>query len=151
MDVSSSSGVNNNNKNDLPTAAPNGAPGSSGFPLRPTKMAATFRSLIEKLTPTTDPTRQNGFSKAPEGALFPKTNPVIDGEDCLHDCASCTIKYPSKFSIDQDAKLYGHVDEWSTHLVVATGKTDWVREVANEKGSVMEAVDKLKGSITTGV
>lgn len=31
---------------------------------------------------------------------------------------------------------------WQTHLVVATGKTDWVRDVADEKGSIMEAVDR---------
>lgn len=33
---------------------------------------------------------------------------------------------------------------WDTHLVVATGKTDWVRDVADEVGSVMEAVGKLE-------
>lgn len=82
------------------------------------------------------------FSKAPEGQLFPKVDPVIDGEDCDHDCADCTIKYPAKFSIDEDEALYGHVKGWATHLLVATGKTDWVRDVANEEGSVMEAVGK---------
>ncbi|KAF2104087.1 hypothetical protein NA57DRAFT_62806 [Rhizodiscina lignyota] len=91
-----------------------------------------------------------GPSKAQEGALFPKTNAVVDGDDCLHDCASCTIKYPNKFSIDESEHLYGRVDGWSTHLVVATGKTDWVRDVADEKGSIMEAVDKFRGNISNG-
>ena len=27
-------------------------------------------------------------------------------------------------------------------MLVATGKTDWVRDVADEKGSVMEAVER---------
>ena len=117
-------------------------------------MASTFKNVFARLTPTgssSDLSRDNGFNKAPEGALFPKTNPVVDGDDCSHDCASCTIKYPSKFSIDEVAHLYGGVNEWSTHLVVATGKTDWVWDVADEKGSIMEAVDKLDGKITSGV
>ncbi|KAI5464610.1 Sucrase/ferredoxin-like-domain-containing protein [Mariannaea sp. PMI_226] len=73
--------------------------------------------------------------------LFPKTDPAVDGEDCLHDCDSCTIHYPRNFKIDTEDVLYGHVNAWSTHLLVGTSKTDWVRDVADEKGSVMEAVD----------
>ncbi|KAL3443058.1 Sucrase/ferredoxin-like-domain-containing protein [Aspergillus insuetus] len=83
------------------------------------------------------------FSKAPTAdTLFSKTNPSEDGEECLHDCATCTIKYPAKFDVDQEDELYGHVNGWSTHLLVATGKTDWVRDVADEEGSVMEAIDR---------
>lgn len=44
--------------------------------------------------------------------------------------------------MDQEDELYGHVNGWATHLLVATGKTDWVRDVADEEGSVMEAVEK---------
>lgn len=74
--------------------------------------------------------------------LFRKVDPAIDGEDCDHDCESCHVKYPKGFKIDEDDQLYGYVKGWSTHVVVATGKTDWVRDVADEKGSVMEAIDK---------
>jgi hypothetical protein len=74
--------------------------------------------------------------------LFPKVDPLVDGEDCNHDCQSCDIKFPRGFKIDESDKLYGHVKGWSTHVLVATGKTDWVRDVADEKGSVMEAIDK---------
>ena len=52
------------------------------------------------------------------------------------------MRYPKGFKIDEDDKLYGYVKGWSTHVLVATGKTDWVRDVADEKGSVMEAIDK---------
>lgn len=38
--------------------------------------------------------------------------------------------------------MYGNVGKWSTHLLVATGKTDWVRDVADEEGSVMQAIEK---------
>ncbi|CAN9369737.1 unnamed protein product [Alternaria alternata] len=83
------------------------------------------------------------FTKAKKTEeLFPTTDPAVDGDDCLHDCASCSVKYPRKFEIDETEELYGHVKGWSTHLIVATGKTDWVRDVADEKGSIMEAVDR---------
>ncbi|KAL9068710.1 MAG: hypothetical protein Q9161_006024 [Pseudevernia consocians] len=72
--------------------------------------------------------------------IFPKVDPAIDGEDCDHDCETCEIQYPKGFKIDEEEKLYGHVKGFATHLLVATGKTDWVKDVSDEKGSVMEAV-----------
>lgn len=75
--------------------------------------------------------------------LFPKVDPSVDGADCLRDCASCPTSYPRTFKVDHDDALYGHVKGWATHVLVATGKTDWVRDVADEKGSVMEALDRL--------
>ena len=117
------------------------------------KMQALLSKGLARLTPNTSSTSlvsSSGFTKAPTAAvLFPPVDPTVDGDDCDHDCASCSVHYPAKFSIDEDDKLYGQVKGWSTHLVVATGKTDWVRDVADEKGSVMEAVgnygtDKVK-------
>ncbi|KAI9375310.1 Sucrase/ferredoxin-like-domain-containing protein [Aspergillus egyptiacus] len=94
-------------------------------------------------TPTRSIRSPEDFAKAPspEG-LFPKTTPTEDGEECEHDCATCSIRYPAKFDVDQEDELYGHVNGWSTHVLVATGKTDWVRDVADEEGSVMEAIDR---------
>lgn len=120
-------------------------------------MAALLRGLSSRFvtpigTPNDSTTDLVGFRKAPEpSALFPKTTPEVDGEDCLHDCASCTIKYPRKFEVDEEDKLYGHVNGWSTHLIVATGKADWVRDIADEKGSVMEAVGKSEIQPKNGV
>jgi hypothetical protein len=124
-------------------------------------MASTLSSFIRKgsqfLTPNssslnlTSSPETNTFVKAPEGTLFPRVDPAVDGEDCDHDCQSCSVKYPAKWSIDEDEKLYGMVKGWSTHLIVATGKTDWVRDVADEKGSVMEAVGKCKIQPANGV
>lgn len=109
------------------------------------KLASWMRKWSSFLTPSASSAnldRSDAFSTASEEKLFPRVDPAVDGEDCDHDCASCSVKYPAKFSIDEDEKLYGHVKGWSTHILVATGKTDWVRDVADEKGSVMEAVDK---------
>ena len=97
------------------------------------------------------PAAKGTFTTAPKGTLFPKVDPSVDGEDCEHDCESCTVNLPAKWSIDEEQELYGHVKGWSTHLVVATGKTDWTRDVEDEKGSVMEAVVKCGVTPTNGV
>jgi hypothetical protein len=76
------------------------------------------------------------------GELFTATTPAVDGDDCAHDCASCTIKYPRGFKVESADTLYGFVKGWSAHILVATGKTDWTRDVADEKGSVMQAFDR---------
>ncbi|KAI6888342.1 sucrase/ferredoxin-like family protein [Hortaea werneckii] len=119
-------------------------------------------SLLNRLTSFTNPSksgdstsglksRSDGFQTATvSSALFPPTDPAIDGDECLHDCASCSIQYPRKFAIDEDDKLYGEIKGWNRHLLVATGKTDWVRDVEEEKGSVMEAVGKHAGLVEGG-
>ena len=134
------------------------SPTKDSKPLNAYRMTATLKNFVYKLTPrgsTVDvpKVRKPGeFAKAPTSdALFAKTTPEVDGDECLHDCASCEVKYPRKFTIDETEELYGHVKGWSTHLVVATGKTDWVRDVADEKGSIMEAVDKGSAKPTNGV
>lgn len=85
------------------------------------------------------------------GLIFPKVDPAIDGEDCDHDCASCEIRYPKGFKIDEEENLYGHVNGWATQMLVATGKTDWVKDISDEKGSVMEAVRDCKVEPSNGV
>ncbi|KAK2769928.1 hypothetical protein FQN53_005812 [Emmonsiellopsis sp. PD_33] len=105
-------------------------------------MQALLRRGTSFFSPTTKSPAPGSITTASEDSLFTKVSPEIDGDDCDHDCASCTIKYPARFDIDLEDKLYGHVKGWATHLLVATGKTDWVRDVADEEGSVMEAIEK---------
>lgn len=113
-------------------------------------MTSSISSAIKRtkkfLTPTSSTTAvpqldgQN-FAKAPTTtSLFPKVDPAEDGDDCEHDCDNCPVQLPRGWKIDEHEKLYGHVNGWDTHMLVATGKTDWVRDVQDEKGSVMEAV-----------
>ncbi|KIX04200.1 uncharacterized protein Z518_07754 [Rhinocladiella mackenziei CBS 650.93] len=105
-----------------------------------------LRSVKTFLTPTGSSANlehSTGFRTAKtETELFTPTRPDVDGGECLRDCDSCTTHYPKKFSIDESDKLYGHVKGWNTHLIVGTGRTDWVRDVTDEKGSVMHAVGK---------
>ncbi|KAK4198580.1 putative actin patches distal protein 1 [Triangularia verruculosa] len=86
----------------------------------------------------------NSGSKAELPDLFPVINKEVDGEDCDRDCNSCVVQYPKSFKIDESDDLYGFVKGWSTHILVATGKSDWVRDVADEKGSIMQAVSHAK-------
>ncbi|KAJ9151263.1 Sucrase ferredoxin domain containing protein [Pleurostoma richardsiae] len=76
--------------------------------------------------------------------LFSKVDPAVDGDDCLRDCEDCAVHYPRNFKVEQNDELYGLVKGWSTHVLVATGKSDWVRDVEDEKGSVMQAIGKAE-------
>ncbi|KFA61499.1 hypothetical protein S40285_04544 [Stachybotrys chlorohalonatus IBT 40285] len=105
------------------------------------KMAQALQSLLGSVMGRP---AAAGAGPTPMAELFVKTDPAADGDDCLRDCDSCTVRYPRGFSIDEADALYGYVKGWSTHLLVATGKTDWVRDVADEKGSVMQAVEKAE-------
>ena len=109
------------------------------------------KSLITSKKSTPSPGPASNFSKEPIYALFPKVDPSVDGPDCLEDCSTCTIHYPPKFSIDEEEELYGHIKGWATHMLVATGKADWKKDVEDEKGSVMEAVRDCGVSPNNGV
>jgi hypothetical protein len=90
-------------------------------------MAATFVNLFGRVKTNLTSGGDGSFKRAKtETDLFPKTDPKIDGDDCLHDCDSCSVKLPRKWSIDEEVELYGHVKGWHRHLIAATGKTDWV-------------------------
>ncbi|KAK4696635.1 hypothetical protein P7C71_g1315, partial [Lecanoromycetidae sp. Uapishka_2] len=116
----------------------------------PNKKRMSLANVLQKgkafLTPRTSSDsipRSNGF-------IFPTVDKEIDGEDCDHDCETCEVKLPKGWKIDNDEKLYGHVNGWATHILVATGKTDWVKDVSDEKGSVMEAVRDCKVEPSNG-
>lgn len=119
-------------------------------------MSKSLKSAFSRFnSKSPDPSRSTEhptqFSKASIGKLFPKTDPSVDGKECLHDCETCTVKLPSRWKIKEGDKLYGEVKRWETHLIVATGKTDWVKHVEDEKGSIMEAVKENEGLVTNGV
>ena len=122
------------------------------------RVPAMFKNISYKLSSALSSSEvsvsksEGEFAKARKtDELFPTTDPAIDGEDCLHDCSSCTVKYPRKFDIDETEQLFGHVKGWNTHMIVATGKSDWVRDIADEKGSIMEAVDRGSVQPNNGV
>ncbi|ORY62699.1 Sucrase/ferredoxin-like-domain-containing protein [Pseudomassariella vexata] len=107
-------------------------------------MALGIRSLVDSARKLvlSQPANPDNTTAISATELFPPTNPEIDGEDCSHDCESCHISYPRGFKIEESDLLYGNIKGWSTHVLVATSKTDWVRDVEHEKGSVMQAFGK---------
>lgn len=76
--------------------------------------------------------------------LFPKVNSTEDGPDCTKDCADCTTQFPSKVKVENSRALYGQIKEFHSHVLVATGQSDWKEKVENESGSLMEAFDSAK-------
>ena len=83
--------------------------------------------------------------------IFPKVDPDVDGVDCDKDCGDCTIRYPSRFKVENHRQLYGHIKPFTTHILVATGRADWARKIKNESGSLMEAFDKQRVKPKSGV
>ncbi|PYI19658.1 hypothetical protein BO99DRAFT_384057 [Aspergillus violaceofuscus CBS 115571] len=83
--------------------------------------------------------------------IFPSVEPTQDGPDCKQDCADCTVQFPSKVKVETSRPLYGHIKEFHTHVLVATGKSDWTEHVENEKGSLMEAFDASANQSKHGV
>jgi Sucrase/ferredoxin-like len=115
-----------------------------------------MQSLLQRTTAFLTPsTSSTNLSKSSSVQPSPSSNssstsssspyifPTVEDPSCILDCSTCTTHYPPKFSIDESDALYGHINGWSTHLLIATGKSDWVRDVADEKGSVMEGIGKL--------
>ncbi|KAL4897770.1 Sucrase/ferredoxin-like-domain-containing protein [Aspergillus ambiguus] len=82
--------------------------------------------------------------------LFPTVDPAHDGPDCKNDCADCTVHFPSKVKIESSRPLYGHIKQFSTHVLVATGRSDWIPKVEQEKGSLMEALDSSSAKSKQG-
>ncbi|KAL4985031.1 Sucrase/ferredoxin-like-domain-containing protein [Aspergillus falconensis] len=73
--------------------------------------------------------------------IFPTVDPKKDGPDCKKDCADCTVNFPDKIKVETSLPLYGHIKQFHTHVLVATGRSDWKQHVEDERGSLMEAFD----------
>ncbi|RPA77835.1 hypothetical protein BJ508DRAFT_329846 [Ascobolus immersus RN42] len=78
----------------------------------------------------------------------PQLPPVTDllppaPEECLSECSSCP-DYPRSFwkaGVERDTPLYGGVKKWDLHVLVATGRDNWMHDV-EEEGGVLTAVGK---------
>jgi hypothetical protein len=127
---------------EAPVASPAANNTEKSIPKTSWKMASGFKALVNSAKKLAI---GDSGSKAGIDELFLSVDKAVDGDDCDHDCDSCVVQYPKNFKIDKEDDLYGFVKGWSTHVLVATGKTDWVRDVADEKGSVMQAIGGSKG------
>jgi len=115
--------------------------------------AALKRLGSSLLTP-----RSQSPSATTKETLFPPI-PADDG-DCNHDCDACPIADAAsgsgygrafdKIGIDTSDELWGQVKAYATHVIVATGKTDWIRDVEEIEGSVMAALAAKKTVVENG-
>lgn len=100
--------------------------------------------------------------KVTKDTLFPLVtceHDKTDADECDHDCAACPQVAPDgssgygkafdKIGVDHDGELWGGVKKYSRHVIVATGETDWIRDVDEIPGSVMEALKERvkKGAV----
>lgn len=83
--------------------------------------------------------------------FFPKVNPAKDGPECLQDCADCTTQFPSKVKVETSKPLYGHIKAFNSHVLIATGRSDWKEKVEQEKGTLMEAFEQSSAKSKHGV
>lgn len=75
------------------------------------------------------------------------------------DCDSCSSneKYPPSLSIDTETPLWRTAKPWQTHILCATGKSDWVHSVIDEEDTLAHAINITQkewnktGGISSGV
>jgi hypothetical protein len=47
--------------------------------------------------------------------------------------------------------LYGHIKQFHSHVLIATGRADWKEKVGQERGSLMEAFEDSSAKSKRGV
>ncbi|EIW62061.1 uncharacterized protein TRAVEDRAFT_115405 [Trametes versicolor FP-101664 SS1] len=64
---------------------------------------------------------------------------------CADPCDEGHDEYP-KFDVDRETEMLGSVKPYARQIVISTGKSDWVREVTDAKGTLAAYVDELSSS-----
>src|SRR5579859_6591072 len=139
-----------------------GSPASSLRPGTMDKLPAGIRNKFLKkqaakaaesasTSGTTTPSTGSILSGA-ETPLTPTTQdpeipfPLSDLDACLACDTPCTpeevASYPAYIakSIDRELPLLGSVKPYGRHILVATGKTDWMHSIDEEEGSVTRGI-----------
>ena len=83
--------------------------------------------------------------------LFPIAANI--SEECIKDCNACPSygRAFDKIGIDDRSEVWGAVNQYSTHVIVATGQTDWIRDVVDIPGSVMAGLQEDRELVENGV
>ncbi|KAI0832314.1 Sucrase/ferredoxin-like-domain-containing protein [Trametes gibbosa] len=73
--------------------------------------------------------------------------PVTDApcRGCADPCDEGHDEYP-KFDVDLETQMLGSVKPYARQIVISTGKSDWVREVTDAKGTLAAYVDEISSS-----
>jgi len=73
----------------------------------------------------------------------------VSGADCRTCSDPCDLgheAYPSRFDIDMDTQMLGSVKPYHRQIVISTGKSDWERDITDDKASLAAAMLQ----VTTG-
>ncbi|KAI0638074.1 Sucrase/ferredoxin-like-domain-containing protein [Trametes polyzona] len=73
--------------------------------------------------------------------------PISDApcRGCADPCDEGHEEYP-KFDVDMETEMLGSVKPYARQIVISTGKSDWVREVTDAKGTLAAYVDDISSS-----
>ena len=120
------------------------------------KQAAAAKSEAESTSTsgTSTPLQSGAESQLPSP---PKTSsssphipfPLSDLDECLSCNSPCTneaanASYPKYIakSIDRELPLAGSVKPYGRHVLISTGKTDWIHSIDEEEGSIAQGIFK---------
>ncbi|KAI0677141.1 Sucrase/ferredoxin-like-domain-containing protein [Trametes maxima] len=78
-----------------------------------------------------------------QAASVPVTDAPCRG--CADPCDEGHDEYP-KFDVDRETEMLGSVKPYARQIVISSGKSDWVREVTDAKGSLAAYVHDLSSS-----
>jgi len=114
------------------------------------KKAATATGTSDDSTSSTPTTLRSGTEtqiSTPATSATPEIPfPLSNLEDCLACNSPCTdeeqASYPSYIlkSVDRELPLMGSVKPYGRHLLISTGKADWVHSIDEEDGSVAQGL-----------
>lgn len=116
------------------------------------KQAATAKSESASTSGSSTPLQSGAESQLPSplrGSSSPEIPfPLARLEECLACNAPCTdeeqVSYPSYISksIDRESPLAGSVKPYGRHILISTGRTNWIHSIDEEEGSVAQGIFK---------
>lgn len=62
--------------------------------------------------------------------------------ECSQECDSCSLKFPSSVSIEEDGPLWDSTKPYGMHIVIPTNKSDWKHDALDVPSTLAHAVDK---------
>lgn len=64
---------------------------------------------------------------------------------CDLECSSCHQDYPKSVTVEEDTVLWKSSKEYGLHLVVSTGKTDWIHDATLTSATVANSTSSWAG------
>ncbi|ODQ82086.1 hypothetical protein BABINDRAFT_160282 [Babjeviella inositovora NRRL Y-12698] len=90
-------------------------------------------------------------AKAEIAEIIPVVN-ESDDDTCSMDCGACTTSFPSSLKLsdedDGNTVLWRSTANYDLHCVVPTGKTDWIRDATDVRGTVKKQIAEWSKSNT---